>query len=63
MSRLLLLLYTLIGPTLAGCGVLVVLTLGVFDARAILLAAAAGFALGVPCSWAVMRQLTRHSGE
>lgn len=63
MSRLLLLLYSLVGPSLAGVGVIAVLTLGLVDARSILIAAAMGFALGVPVAWAVMRQLTRNNGE
>jgi len=57
MSRLFLLLYALIGPTLAGIGVVIVLTMGMVTLKAILGSAALGFALGVPAAWAVMRQL------
>ena len=57
MSRLFLLLYALIGPTLAGIGVVIVLTMGMVTLNAILGSAALGFALGVPAAWAVMRQL------
>ncbi|MEZ5755614.1 MAG: CTP synthetase [Paracoccaceae bacterium] len=57
MSRLFFLLYALIGPTLAGVGVVIVLTMGMDTLRPILTAAAVGFALGVPAAWIVMRQL------
>lgn len=57
MSRLFFLLFTLIGPSLAGLGVIVVLTFGLVTLKSILAAAALGMALGVPASWAVMRQL------
>ena len=57
MSRLFLLLFSLIGPSLAGVGVIIVLTIGMVALNAIVSAAALGFALGVPVSWAVMRQL------
>ena len=57
MSRLFFLLYALIGPTLAGVGVVIVLTMGMDTLRPILASAAAGFALGVPAAWIVMRQL------
>ncbi|MBA4350861.1 MAG: CTP synthetase [Rhodobacter sp.] len=57
MSRLFLLLFSLIGPSLAGVGVIIVLTIGMVTLKAIVSAAALGFALGVPVSWAVMRQL------
>ncbi len=57
MSRLFLLLYALIGPSLAGVGVIVVLTMGLVTLKAILASAAIGFALGVPAAWVVTRQL------
>ena len=57
MSRLFFLLFTLIGPSLAGVGVIIVLTLGLVTLKSILAAAALGMAFGVPVSWAVMRQL------
>lgn len=58
MSRLFMLLYALIGPSLAGVGVIIVLTLGLVTLKPILAAAALGTALGVPVSWWVMRRLT-----
>lgn len=57
MSRLFLLLFAVISPSLAGVGIIIVLTMGMVTLKAILIAAALGFALGVPVSWVVMRQL------
>jgi len=59
MSRLFMLLYALIGPSLAGVGVIAVLTMGRVALDPILIAAATGFALGLPFAWLVMRQLAR----
>ena len=61
MSRLFMLLFALTGPSLAGAGVIVVLTLGIVTPKAILGAAALGMALGVPVSWAVMRRLIQQN--
>lgn len=58
MSRLFMLLFALIGPSLAGVGVIVVLTMGLGTLQPILIAAALGMAFGVPVSWVVMRRLT-----
>ncbi|PLL12975.1 hypothetical protein C0V75_05955 [Tabrizicola sp. TH137] len=58
MSRLFMLLFALIGPSLAGAGVIIVLSAGLVTLKPILAAAALGMALGVPVSWAVMRRLT-----
>ena len=58
MSRLFMLLFALIGPSLAGVGIIIVLTMGLVTMKPILASAALGLALGVPVSWAVMRRLT-----
>jgi hypothetical protein len=58
MSRLFMLLFALIGPSLAGVGVIIVLTMGLVTLKPILAAAALGMAFGVPVAWAVMRHLT-----
>lgn len=58
MSRLFMLLFALIGPSLAGAGVIIVLSAGLVTLKPILTAAALGMALAVPVSWAVMRRLT-----
>ena len=57
MTRLFLLLYSLIGPSLAGAAIVAVLTIGMAGLTPILGAAATGFALGLPVAWAVARRL------
>ncbi|WP_434620355.1 CTP synthetase [Tabrizicola sp. M-4] len=57
MSRLFMLLYSLIGPSLAGVGVIAVLTMGMVTLKPILVAAALGFALGLPAAWIVARRI------
>jgi hypothetical protein len=57
MSRLFLLLHSLIGPSLAGAFVIVALTFGLVEARPIILAAAAGFAAGLPIALYLSRRL------
>ena len=47
MSRLFMLMFALIGPSLAGVGVIVVLTFGLVTLKPILAGAALGMALGV----------------
>ena len=58
MPRLFMLLFALIGPSLAGVGIIAVLTMGLVTLKPILAAAALGLALGVPVAWAVMRRMT-----
>ncbi|WGV17275.1 hypothetical protein [Fuscovulum ytuae] len=58
MPRLFMLLFALIGPSLAGVGIIAVLTMGLVTLKPILAAAALGMAFGVPVAWAVMRRLT-----
>ena len=57
MSRLFFLIYSLIGPSLAGAAIITVLTAGMVTLKAILVAAAAGFVLGLPVAIAVARRL------
>ncbi|MFW8593409.1 hypothetical protein [Cribrihabitans neustonicus] len=57
MLRLASLLYSLIGTSLAGAGVIAVLVAGLATVPAILGAAAAGAALGLPAAWMVARAL------
>jgi hypothetical protein len=57
MLRLSLLLYSIVGSTLAGVGVIAVLTLGWYDVPSILTGAVVGAVLGVPASWMVARTL------
>ncbi|WP_278921899.1 MULTISPECIES: hypothetical protein [Pseudophaeobacter] len=57
MLRLASILYSLIGSSLAGAGVIVVLVAGFVSVQAILTAAAMGALLGMPVAWLVARQL------
>ncbi|MGR3759802.1 hypothetical protein ACUXV3_06655 [Roseobacteraceae bacterium NS-SX3] len=59
MLRLASMLYSLIGTSLAGAGVIAVLAAGMVSLHAILSAAAAGFAAALPVSWLVARRLYR----
>lgn len=57
MFRLAMLLYSLIGATLAGVAIVVVLVAGYGTLMPILYAAVAGFVLGLPVSWGVAKTL------
>ena len=57
MLRLTMVLYSILGTTLAGIGVIVVLTMGRYDASAIIAGAALGALLALPAAWMVARQL------
>lgn len=57
MTRLFMLIYTLVGPTLAGIGIVAVLTMNRFDLSSILISAAAGAVVGLPVTWVVARKI------
>ncbi|KIC12836.1 hypothetical protein RA19_00025 [Leisingera sp. ANG-M1] len=57
MLRLASVLYSLIGSSLAGVGVIVVLVAGMSTVPAILASAAIGAVLGMPVAWLVAKQL------
>jgi hypothetical protein len=57
MVRLMLLLFSIIGTTFMGIGIIVVLTTGPATALDIMVAAAVGFVLALPASWFVAKQL------
>ncbi len=61
MLRLASILYSLIGSSLAGAGVIAVLVAGLVSVQAILTAAAIGAVLGAPVAWLVARQLYQGS--
>lgn len=64
MLRLASILYSLIGSSLAGAGVIAVLASGLVSVKAILVAAAAGAILGAPVAWLVARRLYQgHSAK
>ncbi|PPB81852.1 hypothetical protein LV82_01069 [Albidovulum inexpectatum] len=57
MLRLFFIIYTLAGVTLAGAGIIAVLTVGMVDMWSIIVAAAIGALLAVPVAWVVARRL------
>lgn len=57
MTRLMMILYSMIGTALAGSGVVVALTTGQGTLQPILIGAACGAALALPVSWWVARQI------
>ncbi len=57
MLRLTSLLYSIIGTTLAGIGVVVAVTMNLYDVQSIIVAAAAGAVIGLPVSWLVAKKL------
>lgn len=57
MSRLFLLLLTIVMGTMAGIGVIIVLVLGHFGTVPIIGAAAAGAVLSIPLTWIIARKI------
>lgn len=57
MLRLTSILYAVIGTTLAGVGVVVALTMNLYDVQSILIGAVLGALAAVPASWMVARKL------
>lgn len=58
MSRLMMILYSMIGTALAGSAVVVALVTGNDTLQPILIAAACGAVLALPVSWWVARQIS-----
>ncbi len=57
MSRLMMILFSMVATTLMGVGVIIALTTGFVTLKPILLAAAIGFVLALPVSWLIAKQL------
>ncbi len=57
MSRLMMILFSMISTTLMGIGIVVVLVTGYATLQPILIAAAVGFVVALPVSWVVAKQL------
>lgn len=57
MSRLFMILYSMIGTTLAGSFMVVALTLGLDTLKPVVLSAVAGAVVAIPVAWLVARQL------
>ncbi len=62
MTRLFMLLLSISLTTLAGIGVIIVLAMGFYDLRAILLAAAGGAIIALPITWYVAGKLKDSMG-
>ncbi len=58
MTRLTMILFSIVGTTLMGIGVVVVLSLGWTTAQSIITAAAIGAGLALPVSYLVARQIS-----
>lgn len=57
MTRLTLILFSMISTSLMGTALVVALTMGMDTLTPILIAAALGFVLAIPVSWLVARQI------
>jgi hypothetical protein len=57
MLRLTMLIYSILGATLAGIGVVAALSMGFYAVTPIVVAAAVGAVVALPGSWLVARQL------
>lgn len=57
MTRLMMMLFSMIATTLMGIGVVIALTAGWVDGTAIIAAAVIGFVLAIPVSWVVAKQI------
>ncbi|MFN8680772.1 hypothetical protein ACDP63_06420 [Paracoccus sp. P2] len=57
MTRLFMILLSISLTTLAGIGVIIVLAMGFYDLRAILLAAAGGAVIALPITWYIAMKL------
>ena len=57
MTRLMMLLFSMVATTLMGAGVIIALTTGFGTLKPILLAAAVGLVLALPVSWLIARKL------
>jgi len=62
MTRLFFILLSIVLTTLSGIGIVIVLTMGLYDLRSILLAAAAGAILSLPATWLITRAIDRNIG-
>ena len=57
MTRLMMLLFSMVSTTLMGVGIVIALVSGHATVQPILIAAAVGFVLALPVSWYIAKQL------
>lgn len=58
MARLAMILFSIIATALAGAAVVAALTMGYDTLRPIVIAAALGFLVAIPATWAVAKQIS-----
>ena len=61
MSRLMMLLFSMISTTLMGIGIVVALVTGYDTLQPILIAAALGFVLALPATWIIGRKIEKQT--
>ena len=61
MSRLMMMLFSMISTTLMGIGIVVALVTGYATLQPILIAAALGFVLALPATWIIGRQIEKQT--
>jgi hypothetical protein len=57
MLRLTSILYSIIGTTLAGIGIVIAVSMGLYDVQSIVVSAAIGAIAALPASWLVAKRL------
>ena len=57
MLRLMSLLYSIVGTTLAGIGVVIAVTMNMYDVQSIVVSAAIGAVVALPVVWVVAKKL------
>lgn len=58
MTRLMLILFSIISTSMMGAAIVIALTMGLDTLQPILAAAAVGFVLAIPASWIVAKQIS-----
>jgi predicted PurR-regulated permease PerM len=59
MTRLAVMLFSIVGTTLMGVFIIVALTIGYDTLQPIVIAAVAGFVLAAPASWLIAREILK----
>lgn len=57
MTRVMMILFSIVSTSLMGVGIVLMLTLGFGTLKPILLAAAVGFVAAIPVSWLIAREM------
>lgn len=62
MTKIALMIYVIVAPTLAGMAMVVVLTIGADTSNPIMLSVLAGAVVAIPASWMIAKQLNSIEG-